>query len=185
MPDHRGIEKRRGFQRVLLGKIGADEQLAVLAERLIGQEMVLDLFKAIEEEVAGFLMPVAEFLEDVVQQDVDLGLRERRHPPENAFDPVFAGRLERSDDDPAVIGPDDDSRSPDIELKASIRVAVDGMDPRGMVPAFERERRAVTFHARKLRNSSREVRPLWRTRSRERARSCNPYHTRDSAAAPH
>ena len=179
MPDHRGVEKRRGFQRVLLGEIGAHEQLAVLAQRLIGQEMALDLFKAIEEEVAGFLMPVAEFAEDVVQQDVDLGLGERRHPPENAFDPVFAGRLERSDDDPAVIGPDDDSRSPDIELKASIRVAVDGMDRRGMVAAFERQRRAVTVHAEKLRGSSREVASIEdeHDRNQGRAIAADSYHT--------
>ena len=68
MPDHRRIEKGRGLQRVFLGEIGAHEQLPVLAERLIGQEMALDLFKSPEEELAGLLMPVPEFAQHVFQQ---------------------------------------------------------------------------------------------------------------------
>ena len=40
VPDHRGIEQRRRFQRVLLGEVRADQHPAILAQRLVGQEVI-------------------------------------------------------------------------------------------------------------------------------------------------
>src|SRR5271157_4861611 len=151
MPDHRRIEECRGLQSVFLGEIGAHEQLPVLAERLIGQEMSLDLFKSPEEELAGLLMPVPEFTQHVIQEEIDLRLGERRDPPQDPLDPVLAGRLERSDDNPAVVWPDDDSRPLHAELARCVGLAIDESDHAGMAARFESEGRAVTVHAEKLR----------------------------------
>ena len=68
-----------------------------------------------QKEVAGFLMAAVKLAHHVVEQDVDLLLRERHDPRDDPFDPMLVGRLERPDDDPAVVGLQDDAGPPDIQ----------------------------------------------------------------------
>ena len=86
VPDHRGIEKRSRFERVFLGEVGADQHPAIFAHLLIGQKVLLDLFKAVQEEVAGLLMAVVKLAHHVAEQEVDLGLGERHQPGEDSLD---------------------------------------------------------------------------------------------------
>ena len=78
VPDHRRVEQRRRFQRVFLGEVRADQQPAVLAQRLVGQQVAADLLEAVQEELAGLLVAVVELPHHVVQQALDLRLGERR-----------------------------------------------------------------------------------------------------------
>ena len=90
VPDHRRIEQGRRFQRVFLGEVRADQQPAVLADRLVGQQVAPDLLEAVQEEVAGPLVPLAELAHHVVEQALDLRLGERRDPRDDPLDPVLA-----------------------------------------------------------------------------------------------
>ena len=115
VPDHRRIEQRGRFQRVLLGEVRADQHPAILAQGLVGQQVLLDLFEPVQEEVAGSLMAVVELAHHVLEQGVDFRLRERHDPGDDPLDPMLAGRLERPDHDPAVVGLQDDARPPDVQ----------------------------------------------------------------------
>ena len=83
-------------------KYDADQHAAVFAHRLIGQQVLLDLFKTVQEEVTGLLMAVVELAHHVTEQEVDFRLGERDQPRQDSLDALRVGRLERADDDPAV-----------------------------------------------------------------------------------
>ena len=68
VPDHRRVEQGRRFQRVFLGEVGADQKPAVLAERLVGQQVLADLLEAVQEELAGPLVAAAELPHHLLEQ---------------------------------------------------------------------------------------------------------------------
>ena len=76
---------------------------------LVGQQVLLDLLEAVQEEVAGLLVAVVELAHHVAEQEVDFRLGERHQPRQDSLDPLSAGRLERPDDDPAVGGLEHDA----------------------------------------------------------------------------
>ena len=110
MPDHGRIEERGRFQGVFLGEVRADQHPAILGERLVGEQVFLEQIKPVQKEVAGFLMAAVKLAHHVVEQGVDFRFRERHDPGDDPFDPMVAGRLERPDHDPAVVGLQDDAR---------------------------------------------------------------------------
>ena len=69
MPDHRRVEQGGRLQGVFLGEVRPDQQLAVLAERLVGEQMASDLVEPVEEELAGLLVPVAEFAHHAFEEE--------------------------------------------------------------------------------------------------------------------
>ena len=88
---HGGIEQGRRFQGVFVGKIGANQKLALLGDFLIGQQRLLDPFKARHEKITGLLMAFGKFAQDLVQQRPDLLFRKRHHPRANV-DHALVGR---------------------------------------------------------------------------------------------
>ena len=73
------------------------------------------MFKPVEEEFAGLLMAIAEFAHHVFEKEVDFGLGQRHDAGDDPLDAVLARRLERTDDDPAVVRFQDNARSLDVE----------------------------------------------------------------------
>ena len=67
-----------------------------------------------EKKIAGFLMAAMKLVHHIVEQDFDVRFRERHDASDDSFDPLFAGRLERPDHDPAVVGFQDDTRAADL-----------------------------------------------------------------------
>ena len=74
VPDHRRIEERGRFQRVFLGEVRADQHPAILGERLVGEQVFLELIKPVQKEVAGFLMAAVKLAHHVVEQGIDFRL---------------------------------------------------------------------------------------------------------------
>ena len=75
MPHHRRIEQRRRFERVLLRKITADEQLAVLADGRVGQQELLRVLEAMQDELPRLLMPAVKLGQQVADTAGRLPLR--------------------------------------------------------------------------------------------------------------
>src|SRR5207248_58908 len=116
VPDHRGIEQGRRLQRVFLGEVGADQQAPALADRLVGQQVFPDLLEAVQEELAGPLVPLAELPHHRLQQALDLTLGEGRDARDDLLDPALARHLERPDDDAGVGRPEDDPGALDVHV---------------------------------------------------------------------
>jgi hypothetical protein len=51
MPNERGIEERRGFERILVGKVGPDQQPPIFAQRVIGEQVAADALESFQEKV--------------------------------------------------------------------------------------------------------------------------------------
>ena len=68
MPDDRRVKQRRRLQRVLLCKVSAQQQFAILAERCVGQQKLLRVLKAVQDELARLLMPAVELGEQVARR---------------------------------------------------------------------------------------------------------------------
>ena len=116
VPDHRRVEQGRRFQGVFLGEVGADQQAPALADRLVGQQVLADLLEAVQEELAGPLVPLAELPHHALQQALDLRLGEGRDAGDDLLDPVLARRLERPDDDAGVGRLEDDPGAIDVHV---------------------------------------------------------------------
>jgi hypothetical protein len=90
VPHHRWIEQGGRFQRVFLREERPDQQPPVLADRLIGGQVTLDRFKAVQEEFADPLVARAKLPHYILQKVFDLPLGEGRNARYDLLDPVLA-----------------------------------------------------------------------------------------------
>jgi len=75
MPHERRIEQRRRFQRILLSKVGSQQQPTVFAQWSIGEEVTFDVLKSSLEERLGILVTPVKFFENVSELLIDLLFR--------------------------------------------------------------------------------------------------------------
>ncbi len=146
VPDHRRVEQGRRFQRVFLREVRADQHPPVLAEVLVGQEVAPDLLEPVQEEMAGLLVPVVKLPHHVLDEGVDLRLREGHDARDDPLDPVLVGQLERPDHDPGVAGLQHDARAPDIQPPADPGRAARKDRPGRRGLDLSGTRRSVRFH---------------------------------------
>ena len=90
------IEQRGGFQRVFGQEIGADQQLPLFGDFLIGRQQLADLFEAFQEELANLLVPLGEFGGDFIQ--------ERRRPRSSGSAMILAMILPTRSGSPGLKG---------------------------------------------------------------------------------
>jgi hypothetical protein len=83
---------------------------------LVGQHVVPDLVKPVQEELAGPLVPLAELLHHLIQQAIDLIIGEGRDARDDLLDPVVVRRLEWPDDDAGVCRLEDDIGALDVHV---------------------------------------------------------------------
>jgi hypothetical protein len=102
VPDQRRVEQGRRFQRVFLGEVGADQQAAILAERLVGQHVLADVLEPVQEELAGPVVALAELPDHVLQQALDVTVGEGRDACDDLFNPRLARHLEWPDDNAMI-----------------------------------------------------------------------------------
>ena len=103
MPDHRRVEQRRRLERVLLREVRADQQLAVLAQRRVGQQELPRVLEPVKKELPRLLVPAVELGEQVVHKPVDFLLGERHDPGHDPQRPLRIGKLERPEQHPRVV----------------------------------------------------------------------------------
>ena len=135
-------------------KYCADQQATVFAQVLIGQEVLLDLLEAIQEEVACLLVAVVKFAHHVAEQRVDVGLGKRHQPRQDSLNPLGACWFKWADDDPAVGGFQDDAGSPDLWSDAASWIPEgDGIHSDSsylqLTEGRERRFRAASFRSRR------------------------------------
>src|ERR1700730_1227787 len=80
MRDHRGIEQRRGFERILVSKIPAQQQLPFFGQSLAFEQKGADLFKPPAEEFVDVYLAATEFGADALQKGMDFFFGKSHNP---------------------------------------------------------------------------------------------------------
>ena len=76
MRHDRGIEQRGGFERILVAKIGAEQELPFFGQVLVGVQAGADLLESGFEKIPGLGVALAEFHLHLLPKGVDFGFRE-------------------------------------------------------------------------------------------------------------
>ena len=77
-------------------RIGADQQLSLFRNFLIGQQEVADLFEPFQKGPVDLVVPLGEFGGYFVQERADSIFRERHDPGDNPAGPLGTLRFERA-----------------------------------------------------------------------------------------
>ena len=121
---NRGIEQRGGFERVLMRKMGAEQQLPLFGDRLAGGQIGANLLEAPTEELGDFEVTFGELGLHLVQQAVDFTFGQGHDVRANPGRTLLAG-MERPDQDASAVRMQD-------ELKALLGREVDLVSRRGV-----------------------------------------------------
>ena len=124
--DDGGIEQGRRFQGVFGQEIGADQQLSLFGEFLIGQQEVADLFESFQKEFADLLVALGEFGGDFVQERADSLFRQRHDPGDDPADPLGISRIEWPQKNAGLVGLEDGGRAFDVD-----RICIHGLVSQG------------------------------------------------------
>jgi hypothetical protein len=93
--DDGGIEQGCRFQGEFANEIGADQQLSLFGNFLIGQQEVSDLFESFQKGFVDLLVPLGEFGGYFVKERADPVFRERHDPGDNPAGPLLIPLTER------------------------------------------------------------------------------------------
>ncbi len=72
----RGIEQRRGFERILVTEIRAEQQLPFLGRFCVGSQTRADLLEPPHQELADLRVAVPKLGSHLLPERVDFGFRE-------------------------------------------------------------------------------------------------------------
>ena len=109
-----GLNRAADSKEYSANEIGADQQLSLFGNFLIGQQEVADLFEAFQKGFVDLLVSLGEFGGYFVQQWADLVFRERHDPGDNPAGPLGSLRTERPQKNAGLVGPEDRGRAFDV-----------------------------------------------------------------------
>ena len=89
-----GLNRAADSKRVFASEIGADQQLSLFGNFLIGQQEVADLFESLQKGFVDLLVSLGEFSGYFVQERADSVFRERHDPGDDPADPLGIARAE-------------------------------------------------------------------------------------------
>ena len=102
--DHRRVEERDRFERILVGEVGAEEQAALLARLGVLAEQRDRGRVVLPENPADVLVPLPVVGDERREHRRDLRVGERAHAVDDGADPRRPARNEGASDDSAGIG---------------------------------------------------------------------------------
>ena len=77
---HRRVEQRRGFERILVSEVSAEQQFSIFGEPLAIEQIGADLVKASAKELVDLQLAVAKLGANPVQQMMNVVLRQSHNP---------------------------------------------------------------------------------------------------------
>ena len=113
---HRGIEQRRGFERILVSEISAQQQLPFFGQSLTIEQIGTDLVKSALEEFVDLQLAVAEFGPDRFQKGMDFAFGQSHHPGGDLYGALVAHQSKRPGQHVRAVGVQSDGAARYVDL---------------------------------------------------------------------